>query len=123
MTNQELFSHAATIFHVANIEESIAFYVNKIGFKVTFTWDTPISYAVLKRGEVALHLATQERSNNIKNSAPGLYVFVHDVDKVYHEFKDRDIKFHLDIADRDYHMRDFDIKDPDGNIIAFGMGI
>lgn len=123
MANQERFSHAATIFHVSDIEQSMVYYVKKLGFKVTFTWDEPISYAVLKRGEVSLHLAAHEQLNNTQKPGPGLYVFVHDVDQVYQEFKDKGVIFHLDIADRDYHMRDFDIKDPDGNIIAFGMGI
>ena len=54
MADPDNFSHAATVFPVKNVEQSVAFYSKKLGFTVTFTWEEPMSYAVLKKGSVSI---------------------------------------------------------------------
>ncbi|MEM1137582.1 MAG: VOC family protein [Bacteroidota bacterium] len=123
-TQRSLFSHAATILPVKNVTQSVAFYRNQLGFNVTFTWGDPVEYAVIKRGEeVSIHLIKKQEKRQPSSVHGVIYIFVHDVDKVYHEYQSKHIKIVNAIADRDYSMRDFDLQDIDGHIISIGRGI
>lgn len=118
---KELFSHAATVFPVKDVEKSMRFYSEVLGFNINFKWGDPVSYAVLKRGEVSIHL-TQKEGNSKPSNHTSLYVFVHDVDAVHDEFVTSNANITNPIGDRDYGMRDFDVTDPDGYLLAFGNG-
>ena len=124
-TAKDLFSHAATILPVLDVEKSAAFYRDQLGFTITFTWGDPVDYVVLKGNEnLAVHLS--KRSANHPSPSDQhvvLYIFVHDVDALYEAFLARKVQVHTPIGDRDYRMRDFDISDPDGHLISFGKGM
>lgn len=114
------FSHAATIFPVIDPVSSARFYRDKLGFDITFEWGDPIDYIVLNREEaVAVHLSKAPTPADF-GAFTSLYVFVHDVNKLYEEYMAKNVDIHTPIDTRDYGMRDFDIKDPDGYIICFG---
>lgn len=120
MSNQENFSHSAVIFPVSNLEESIDFYTNKLGFEKTFEWGEPMYYAVVKRGGVGIHLTKRSDGGRPSKYHRALYVFVNDIEKVNKDCKDKKVRIVNDLENRDYKMRDFDIEDPDGFIITFG---
>jgi len=116
------YSHAATVFPVSDMEKSIVFYRDQLQFEVLFTWMEPIDYAVLKKDGIGIHLTLQD-TRVVTSGRTALHVFVHDVDAVYANVKQHGTIIHTTIGDREYGMRDFDVKDPDGHIISFGMGI
>ncbi|GAA4324884.1 hypothetical protein GCM10023115_41350 [Pontixanthobacter gangjinensis] len=120
MPDTSNFSHSAVIFPVSNLDDSIDFYTNKLGFENTFEWGEPRYYAVVKRGGVGIHLTKRSDGGRASKYHRALYVFVNDVDKVYKEFKAQNVHIVNDIESRDYKMKDFDIEDPDGFIITFG---
>lgn len=124
MKPTEQFSHAAPIFPVKDVEKSIAFYRDQLGFELSFSWEDPPSYAVIRRGEgVSIHLV--KREDNLQPSArhTSLYIFVYDVDKVFEEFQAKEVQITHPLQDQDYGMRDFDIIDPDGFRLCFGMSL
>ena len=51
-----------------------------------------------------------------------VYVFVTEVDALYQELKSRGADTINEPKDYPYGMRDFDVKDIDGNQLCFGMG-
>jgi len=119
------FSHAATVIPVIDVSRSLAFYRDQLGFKVTFSWEDPPSYAVLKAGEhVQIHLSQRPQQAEAAAAGAGtmVYIFVQDIDGLYQAYSQREVAIHTPIGDRDYGMRDFDLLDPDGNIISFGAG-
>ncbi|MDR5589908.1 VOC family protein [Christiangramia sp. SM2212] len=120
MSNQENFSHSAVIFPVSNLEQSIDFYTNKLGFEKTFEWGEPMYYAVVKRGGVGIHLTKRSDGGRPSKYHRALYVFVNDIDKLNKVCKENSVHIVNDLESRDYKMRDFDIEDPDGFIITFG---
>lgn len=63
------------------------------------------------------------RSGNETIQARQLYVFCKDVDAMYTEVVKRGVRLISIPEDRDYHMRDFDIVDPEGNQLTFGTGL
>lgn len=116
------FSHSASVFTVVNMEESINFYTKLLQFNLTFSWGNPTDYAVLKKGGVSIHLASQPEKH-IKEKIPShIYIFVYDVDAMYNLCKNNGINITSPPAIRDYGMKDFDIVDIDGNLITFGKG-
>lgn len=121
--DQELFSHASTVWPVKDMEASLSFYRDQLGFEVTFTWEDPITYAVIKRGNIGINLTI--RDDMPANYAPlaALYVYVHDVDALWQEFTSNGAKVTNPIGDRDYGMRDFDLEDPNGYRIVIGKGL
>ncbi|MEM7513019.1 MAG: VOC family protein [Bacteroidota bacterium] len=119
---KELFSHAATVLSVKDVEASLAFYRDKLGFEITFTWEEPASYAVLKRGEVSIHL-TSSLNPPVQGDHTALYVFVYDIEALYKDYLAREVPIDTHLNTRDYGMKDFDVLDPDGYRICFGQGV
>jgi catechol 2,3-dioxygenase-like lactoylglutathione lyase family enzyme len=112
---------SATVFVVSDLEASLAYYRDVLGFQVTFEYGTPLSYACLCRDEVALHLFAAANTKRLPGQG-GLCIFVTDVDRLYAELSGRGAKLINRPEDRDYGMRDFDVVDADGNQVTFGMG-
>ncbi|MEL7421985.1 MAG: VOC family protein [Bacteroidota bacterium] len=122
MEHKDNFSHAATVFPVLDLERSLAFYTKGLGFELTFSWEEPVTYAVLKKGGVSLHLSLID-DKDIQALPTGLlYIFVYDVDKIYQRCREQGIAIKNPPALQDYGMTDFDIEDPDGHRITFGRG-
>ncbi len=116
-----LLSHSSTILAVSDVAASIEFYVEKLGFDLTFKWEDPVTYAVVKSGEIGIHLSLKSDKHQISQEHVQIAIFTHDVDEVYRQCQENGIKIHAEIGDRDYGMRDFDITDPDGYIIGFSQ--
>ena len=109
---------AATIFTVRDLAASVAHYRDVFGFTVTFQYGEPAFYACLCRDEVAIHL----RAGTGWTPGNGaIAVFVKDVDALHAELIGRGVKVLKPPQDYDYGMRDFDVTDPDGNQLTFGM--
>ena len=118
------FSHASVVFPVEDVEASAHFYRDKLGFNITFTWDTPVSYAVVNRDDaVGIHLVKKQGSFHPSSEHCALFIFVHNVNKVYKEYVEKRVPIHQEIGDRAYGMRDFDIRDPNGFILSIGTGL
>lgn len=111
---------AATVFVVSDITRSIEHYRDALGFTVTFQYGDPTYYACLCRDEVALHLLAAHRTHRLPGNG-GICVFVKDVDGVHAELAARGARVIKPPQNYDYGMRDFDVVDPDGNQLTFGM--
>ena len=124
MQEKKLLSHAATILPVKDIKTSSAYYSEQLGFQVLFEWGNPTDYVVLKRDDaVSIHLSKRIDDRKPSDQHVTLYIFTHDVDALHKEFEHKEVPISTPIGTRDYGMRDFDVKDPDGHVISFGQGI
>ncbi|MEL6590606.1 MAG: VOC family protein [Bacteroidota bacterium] len=118
---KELFSHAAPVFPVADVSKAARWYEDKLGFTISFLWQEPPTYGVLRRSEhVSIHLSETDMSKVDRKAVH--YIFVHDVDAVYAEFLERQVPLEEKPQDTDYQMREFELIDPDGNRLVFGKG-
>ena len=111
---------AATVFTVRDIEASLAHYRDALGFEVTFRYGDPLSYVCLCRDEVSLHLLSAHATKRQPGQG-GICVFVTDVDATHAELAARGANVVKPPKDYAYGMRDFNVVDPDGNQIIFGM--
>ena len=123
MSEKKLVSHAATVLHVADPKRSAEFYRDRLGFTITFEWGEPPQYIVTNRDDnVFVHFSKTAQESGGSNGAE-IYIFAHDVDAIYEEFLANGVEITTPIGDRDYGMRDFDIRDLDGNMLSFAAHV
>jgi catechol 2,3-dioxygenase-like lactoylglutathione lyase family enzyme len=109
----------ATVLHVQNMPTALAFYRDKLGFTVSFSWDEPAQYVCLCLGDAAIHL-----NSYVPPAGPShVAFFCKGIDALYTQLVARAVTIVEPIGDRAYGMRDFAITDPDGHRLVFGQGI
>ena len=120
----KLLSHASPIFPVDNPLETATYYRDVLGFDINFQWEDPPTYVVINRDDaVGIHLVKREDNYQPSQQHVSLFIFTHDVDALYEEYQKSGANITNPLDDRDYGMRDFDVKDPNGFILTFGQGI
>jgi len=110
------------VFVVSDLEASLAYYREQLGFDEAFRWGEPPFYTGIRRGAVAMHLTSDpDRATRI---GLGTVAFtVADADAAHRELARRGARITVAIDDRPYGLRDFMVEDPDGNRLAFGSVI
>ncbi len=116
------FSHASVILPVTNVLKTAEYYRDILGFTISFQWEEPPTYAVVNRDEaVGIHFT--ESDEILNQSHPKLYIFVHDPDAVFMEFRKTGANIIEPISDMKYGMREFVIEDLNGYKLVIGKGI
>jgi catechol 2,3-dioxygenase-like lactoylglutathione lyase family enzyme len=110
---------------VPEIDAAIAFFTDTLGFKLGFKGG---HYAYVWRDTVAFRLIEDDPHPPSGEGRYATYVDVEDVDALWAELKPKfDLLPPEDVCgppfDQDYGQREFWVKGPDGEIIAFGQGI
>jgi len=109
----------ATVLHVKDMATALAFYRDKLGFTVSFSWDEPAHYVCLCLGDAAIHL-----NSYVPPAGPShVCIFCKGIDTFYARLVASGVNVTEPIGDRSYGMRDFEVTDPDGHWIVFGQGI
>ncbi len=109
-------SVASTVFQVKDLQGSLRFYCDVLGFEKDFEFGP---YAGLHLGECYLHLCAHTTWQRPVGGG-AVVVFADEVDRYCSEVKDRGAKIALEPTDEPYNMRDFVVIDPDGNVLTFG---
>ena len=104
------------ILNVRNVPLSIAFYVEKLGFKRDWDWGSPPTFASVSLGKSNIFLCQGAQGQ------PGtwLSVFVADVDSLYEEFKSRGVTIRQPPTNFPWGTREMNVQDPDGHRLRFG---
>jgi uncharacterized glyoxalase superfamily protein PhnB len=113
---------ASSVFQVSNLAASIQFYTEALGFDEEFIYGEPAYYAGVKLGEVIIHLNTSTGSND-RLGKGALYIFCDEVDAFYAKLTARNVTITSALNSYPYGMRDFQIKDIDGNLLCFGCAV
>jgi catechol 2,3-dioxygenase-like lactoylglutathione lyase family enzyme len=111
------------IIPVADVQRSIHFYTEILGFVVALQSD---DYSIVTRGGASLHL-TRAADQSVLDHTRGhtsIYLEVEAIESLWShvaQFKDR-YKIR-DLFDREYGMREFHIIDPDDCLVFVGARI
>ena len=115
-------------FIVRDVEQSLAFYRDRLGFEVTYLAPegSPF-FAIVRRGGAQLLLkAVGDGVSPLPNRERhpwarwDAYVHVPDPDALARELAGRDIGFAAPLGDTDDGLRGFELKDRDGYTLFFG---
>jgi len=104
------------IFQVSNVDASVKFYTEVLGFTQTFRYGT---YVGLKMAKCELHICPPDDSGP-RIGGGNAYIICDEVNEYFRKIKTAGAKPASEPEDRIYGMRDFVIHDPDGNQLSFG---
>ena len=122
MTMTTSICSSATVFVVKELQPSVEYYRDVLGFHTEFTYGHPAFYAGVERGGVVIHL--QAASETKRHPGHGaINVFVRDADALYQELKSRGARILTEPKDYPYGMRNFHVADLDDNLLCFGHGL
>jgi catechol 2,3-dioxygenase-like lactoylglutathione lyase family enzyme len=120
-------------FIVRHVPTSLAFYRDRLGFKVTFEGPLPddIFFGIVGRGGAQILLKSvgvdpvPNRTRDVKQGVMrwDAFVYVPDPDALAEEFASRNVEFVEPLKDTHDGLRGFDLKDADGYLLFFGRPI
>jgi|SRR5579871_1377810 len=128
MTEAQLVT-VAPMFLVADIQRSVRYYRDVLGFAVERIWGDPPSFAMpIRDGLTVMLLEVADKSRIRPNGTDGeswdAHFWVRDADQLFRELAARNVTIAYAPLDRDYYgNREFAIYDPDRYLIAFGHDI
>ncbi len=113
---------AMPVLQVADVKRSVAFYCGTLGFFAHQLWGDGPDFCIVQRGKVTIAL---DRTRAAGAAVPvnqwwAAYVYVEDADKLCDEFRAKGAEIVRGPENMEYGLRDFDVRDPDGHLIAFG---
>jgi catechol 2,3-dioxygenase-like lactoylglutathione lyase family enzyme len=110
---------------VSDLEAARAFYVDKLGFKLVFSYGKPPFYAQVARdgGRLNLRQVSGPVFDNGFRSREGdaisATLTLDDAKPLFLEFQKAGVAFHQKLRTEPWGARTFIVQDPDGNLIAF----
>jgi catechol 2,3-dioxygenase-like lactoylglutathione lyase family enzyme len=112
---------------VSNVDETIAFYRDKLGFEIRFQEpDRNPFFAIIGRDGAQILVKSQKDVSPLPNSRRhpfmrwDAFVYVPDPDALAAEFADHGAAFSEPLKDTHDDLRGFEISDPDGYVLFFG---
>lgn len=117
-------------FIVRDVPTSMAFYRDKLGFRITFEGPEPddIFFGIVNRGGAQILMkavGVDPVPNYTRDVQQGIarwdaFVIVPDPDALAAEFASRGVEFFLPVQDTEDGLRGFEVKDADGYLLFFG---
>lgn len=109
---------------VASIAASCAFYTDKLGFRIAFTYGTPPFYAQVARDDARLNLRHVDRPvidphRRDQDSLLSAAITLEDAKPLFLEFQSAGVPFFQTLRTEPWGARTFIVRDPDGNLILF----
>jgi predicted enzyme related to lactoylglutathione lyase len=105
------------ILAVHDVETSIAYYMEKLGFTSCWGWEQPPTFGGVRRDGIEIFFCQDCQGN------PGTWmsVWVDDVDVLYAEFKARGADIRQPPTNFPWGVREMNVSDPDGHRLRFSM--
>jgi catechol 2,3-dioxygenase-like lactoylglutathione lyase family enzyme len=115
-----MFKEVNPVLPTRDVALAVEFYVNKLGFILSFQDANEPKYAGVKRDNVELHLQWHDPKEWERVERPMLRFLVADVDALHNEFKGKEV-FHENTALRNtpWGTREFAFYDIDKNGLTF----
>ena len=107
-------------FLVDDLDRSIAFYRDRLGFGLDFTYQS--FYASVSRDGFAIHLkhgVAADRAHRKQNEHLDAHISVTGVRALFSEFQMRGAEALKPLEERPWSCLDFYVEDPDGYILCF----
>ena len=114
-------------FIVSNVDRTIAFYCDKLGFENRFQQPDPDPFfAIVGRDTAQLFVKSEKnvlpQPNHSRHAHMRLdaFVYVEDPDALAAELSGRGVSCSVPLKDTHDGLRGFEIRDPDGYVLFFG---
>ena len=112
---------------VADVNASCAFFTNKLGFSIVFTYGEPPYYAQVKRDGARLNLRCVEgttidpdlRDREELLSASITLATAGEITQLAHDFQQTGVSFAQTLSKKPWGALGFIVRDIDGNLLLF----
>ena len=120
---------AAPYFPVTDVERSMNFYDQVLGFRCEYSAGVPLQFAICSRDGLAIMLRRVDDSavvvpNEKQGGTWDAFFWVNDADALHSELssKGADIAYGP-LIQESYRMREFAVRDIDGHVLGFGQAL
>jgi catechol 2,3-dioxygenase-like lactoylglutathione lyase family enzyme len=121
-------NYISPFFIVSNLKNSVAFYLDKLGFKILHIGPDDDSYwAMVGRDDISIMLKAitpdiKPAPNHTRHHwAPwDAYISTEEPDILFEEYLSNGVPFRKPIHDNSDNLRGFEVEDADGYVLFFG---
>ncbi len=114
------FQRSTPILKSADYDRSKAFYTEKLGYTVVEEGGEPPQFGIFDRDTSVLFVNAWQGGPTPVPGAWDAYIHVADVAAVQDELAAAGVEITRPLEVTVYGMREFEIQDPDGNVLCFG---
>jgi uncharacterized glyoxalase superfamily protein PhnB len=128
MTSAPQLRGISPVFLVADVAKAAAYYADALGFRVPQMWGEPPHFCIAERDGIEIMLnqlgeGEQVVPNSSYDGRFDAYLSVTDADALFAEFAEKGAEVVCAPEDQPYGMREFQVRDPDGHLVAFGHSL
>lgn len=125
MNAQAQMRAVAPVLLVADVQKTAAYFRDALGFNIPRFWGEPPTFTIASRDGLEVMLNQVGGSDTFRPNAAydgrfDAYFWVNDADALYAEFAAKGADIICPPGDEVYGMREFQVRDPDGHLLAFG---
>jgi catechol 2,3-dioxygenase-like lactoylglutathione lyase family enzyme len=126
--NELRFQRALGVVFVTDFERALAFYCDKLGFEVAYTYGEPAFWGEVRRGDIAFNLRHVDESpwqQGIRDDEQllSLSITTTDTKALFLQYQDAGVDFQERLKEKPWKSVEFVVRDPDGNLILFGSPV
>lgn len=110
---------------VTDMKAARAFYVDRLGFGLVFSYGDPPFYAQVARDSARLnlrfvHAPAFTAGFHARETDPlSAMITVKGIDRLFSAYEEAGVALHQRLRDEPWGARTFIVRDPDGNLVAF----
>ena len=116
-------NEAMPVLQVSDVTQSQRFYCDQLGFTTNGVWGEGPEFCIIQRGKVVIALDRSRDGAIPLNQYWAAYIYVDDADALCAEFTGRGVEIVRGPEDAPYRMREIDVRDPDGHLLAFARDL
>ncbi|ALS58985.1 glyoxalase superfamily protein [Pandoraea norimbergensis] len=112
------FGRMAPTLPVADLDRSLRFYLDVLGFEKVFEAGSPVGFVILKKDAAELHLSRDGQHRGTTQNVA--HLMVTDADAFHAHLERHQVRIVKGLRTMDIGLRSFVFADPDGNRIDVG---
>ncbi len=123
-SGHQILRDVTPILLVRDVKACAAFFQRQLGFEINFLHGLPPFYGAVSRDGVCLHIRYVQQpffaqAALLEKSLICASIEVSNVQGLFEEFKARGVEFAQTLTKQAWGGTDFQVRDPDGNVISF----
>lgn len=115
-TSPNKFDCITPILNVSDMQRSLRYYSDVMGFNIEWQWGEPTGFACVRRDKVEIFLCENAQGGG----QSWMSIFVEDVDALYEQYKEAGATIRQPPTNFPWGVREMNVEDPDGHRFRVG---